>query len=278
MSPRISSLLCVAALIVGATEAYADSARQSLSRGLKEYQSGNYEEAQKAFEQAAGGAQDARLDPGPAHYNEGNAFFRLGQPEQAASKFMDALRSTDLSLQSKAFFNRGNALFRLADIAHAEGDMDTALQALEQALAMYENTMALDPGDRDSKINYELTLRKQEELKELQQQQQQQEKEKQDQEQSDQQKQDQQQQQQQQQQQPEEQPDSPDQPDEPESTAEQQQQQEQENNAQQQDSPSEEMTPEEARVLLDAMRQEEQASRERYRMIHGTPAPVDKDW
>ena len=275
MSPRISSLLCVAALIVGATEAYADSARQSLSRGLKEYQSGNYEEAQKAFEQAAGGAQDARLDPGPAHYNEGNAFFRLGQPEQAASKFMDALRSTDLSLQSKAFFNRGNALFRLADIAHAEGDMDTALQALEQALAMYENTMALDPGDRDSKINYELTLRKQEELKELQQQQ---EKEKQDQEQSDQQKQDQQQQQQQQQQQPEEQPDSPDQPDEPESTAEQQQQQEQENNAQQQDSPSEEMTPEEARVLLDAMRQEEQASRERYRMIHGTPAPVDKDW
>lgn len=270
MSPRTFSLLCVAALIIGATEAYADSARQSLSRGLKEYQSGNYEKAQKAFEQAADGAQDARLDPGTAHYNEGNAFFRLGQPEQAASKFMDALRSTDLSLQSKAFFNRGNALFRLADIAHAEGDMDTALQALEQALAMYENTMALDPGDQDSKINYELTLRKQEELKELQQQ----EKEEQDQEQSDQQKQD--QQQQQQQKQPEEQPDSPDQPDEPENTAEQQQ--EQENNAQQQESPSEEMTPEEARVLLDAMRQEEQASRERYRMIHGTPAPVDKDW
>ena len=41
---------------------------------------------------------------------------------------------------------------------------------------------------------------------------------------------------------------------------------------------SEEMTPEEARIMLDAMKQEEQASRDRMRLIIGQPTPVEKDW
>ena len=38
------------------------------------------------------------------------------------------------------------------------------------------------------------------------------------------------------------------------------------------------MTPEEAKLMLDAMKQEEQASRDRMRLVIGQPTPVDKDW
>ncbi len=40
----------------------------------------------------------------------------------------------------------------------------------------------------------------------------------------------------------------------------------------------EEMTPDEARMMLDAIKDKEQADRERMRMIMGQPIPVDKDW
>ena len=38
------------------------------------------------------------------------------------------------------------------------------------------------------------------------------------------------------------------------------------------------MTPEEALQLLNAMRQEEQANRDKMRLNLGQPEPVEKDW
>ena len=270
MNRHLIVFFCSACLLVfGGAAAWPDDARQKMKLGLQEYKAGDFEAAQREFEDAAKGASDERLDAGAALYNEANALYRLGQPDRAASKYMDAGRSTDLSLQKKTFFNRGNALYQLAEQAQAEGDLDSARQALEQAMVMYENTMALDPADRDSKINYELTLRKHEEVKELQEQQQQQQP------QQEQQQGEQEQEKQNGEPQPEEQQEeeqeSSDQQQEPAESGEQQPQPQEEQSA-------EEMTEEEARVLLDAMRQEEQAAREQYRMVQGTPAPVDKDW
>ena len=41
---------------------------------------------------------------------------------------------------------------------------------------------------------------------------------------------------------------------------------------------AEEMTEQEAIMLLDALREEERAARERMRLKVGEPVPVEKDW
>ena len=52
----------------------------------------------------------------------------------------------------------------------------------------------------------------------------------------------------------------------------------QQEQAQNQPKSAEEMTPQEAKMLLDAMKQDEQASRDKMRLIIAPPVPVEKDW
>ena len=52
----------------------------------------------------------------------------------------------------------------------------------------------------------------------------------------------------------------------------------QQEQAQQAPKPSEEMTPEEAKLMLDAVKQQEQANRDRLKLMFGRPVPVDRNW
>jgi outer membrane biosynthesis protein TonB len=199
----------------------------------------------------------------------------MGQFEAAATNFANATRSPDLALQSKAYYNRGNALVTGAESREKQGDLDTALRSMDEAITMYENAMTLSPADEDAKVNYELALKKKQELQKKQQQQQKQDQNKKDQSQKQEdQKKDQQQKQDQQKDQPQDQ--KQDQPQNKEKSEPQQQTADQQKQPQPQK--SEEMTPEEAKMMLDAMKQEEQASRDRMRLVIGQPTPVDKDW
>ena len=46
-------------------------------------------------------------------YDQGNALIRASRSDDASKAYADALRSTDLLLQSRAYFNRGNALAQM---------------------------------------------------------------------------------------------------------------------------------------------------------------------
>jgi Ca-activated chloride channel homolog len=266
------------ALVVSAlplTARCADPARSALRDGIRLYEDGSFDKSATRFDEAAQGASRAKLDAAVPKYNQGNALIRAGQPDEASKAYADALRSTDLSLQGKAYFNRGNALARISGEDEAKGELDAASRALDEALVMYENAMALDPQDEDAKVNYELALKQKEQLQQKQQQQQQQ----QEQDQEDQQKED--EQSQPQQQQGQDQQEQNQQNEQQEQQEQQgQQPQEQEASQEQAQSPksSEAMTPEEAAMVLDSMKQEEQAKREQLKLIIGQPVPVDKDW
>ena len=257
--------------------------RQSMKDGIRLYQGESYDKAVESFDRAAQSAQQDKLDPSVAKYNAANARFKLGQFGAAATNFAEATRSPDLALQSKAYYNRGNALVTSSEMTDKQGGIDMAIGSVDEAIEMYENAMTLAPDDEDAKVNYELALKKKQELqqkKEQQQQQQKQDQDKQDQQQKDQsqkqeeqkkdeqQKQDQQKTEQEEQKQDQQQNQGEPQPD--------QQSPDQQKQAQPQK--SDEMTPEEAKMMLDAMKQEEQASRDRMRLIIGQPTPVDKDW
>ena len=257
-----------------------DAPRQFMKEGVRLYETQSYDRAAESFNKAISSAPQEKLDAAVAQYNAANARFKMGQFGAAATNFADATRSPNLVLQSKAYYNRGNALATSVESHEKQGDLDTALRFMEEAIAMYENAMTLSPADEDAKVNYELALKKKEELQKKQQQQQKQDQDKKDQQQKDQsqeqkdQKEDQQQKQDQQKNQPQDQkqdqPQDKGQPEPRQQTADQQKQQ--------QPQKSEEMTPEEAKMMLDAMREEEQASRDRMRLVIGQPTPVDKDW
>jgi len=273
MTPFVTRT-CFAMLLLATTASVArgDSARKQLKQGLHHYDDTEYQEALDAFVEAEASAMEERLDPAVAAYNRGNALYRLGALDEAASAYEEARHSDDLGIQAKAYYNAGNALMSNASAAEEQQQLDAAIESVDKAMALYENSMILDPNDIDSKVNFELAVRKKEMLEQLQQQQQEQQQEQQDEQQ--QQEQDQQQDQQQEQQEQEQQQDQ-------QQEQQQQEQQGDQQEQQQQDQPqpsSERMTPEEAQMLLDAMRDEEEAKREAMRVIMGQPVQVDKDW
>lgn len=290
--------LALIGLLAAAASAPAVSPRGWDTAGRALYGAGDYALAVSNFAAAAESAPAAKLDPAVARYNEATAQLKQGDAAGAVRTYADALRTTDLKLQRDAYFNRGNALMAIAEQQQAGQKLEDATKAAGEALGMYQNAMALDPTDRDPKINYEIAaLKKQQMEQQLRQQQEQQQKQKQDQQQKggDQKKNE----DEKQKPNPDEKKDGQNQkPDSAQQPQQQQQQdqkgQDEKQQRQQQASQGadeksdekgqgqplrpEEMTKDEAALLLDAAKQQEQAGREQIRLMMGQPVPVEKDW
>jgi tetratricopeptide (TPR) repeat protein len=104
-----------------------------------------------------------RLSQSPElHYDRAGQMLKLGSDyaTRAHDEALQALQTSDKSLKASAAFELGLSEEQL-------GKPDEAMKAYEQALA-------LDPDDADSKVNLELLLKTQEERKQSQPQQQQQ--------------------------------------------------------------------------------------------------------
>ncbi len=270
---------CAAAglvLLVSAATAFADAPRDAMREGLREYREERFQDAADAFHRAAEEAGPTRLDPARALHNRANALYHQGRYEEAAEAYQEALRSTDLDVQQSAHFNRGNALLRQAYGLAEEQQLEPAIGLAERALESYQNVLLLDPADRDAKVNHELADRFREEL-EMQLAQQPPQPEPQPGEDD-----------------PAEQPDDvpqPDRPPEPDDPAEDDPAEAPPLPEEAEEQPPteafpedlipdtmEEMTEEEAMLLLDAMRDEEQETRDQMRLELGTPEEVEKDW
>jgi len=267
--------LLLAALALSAHA--ATDPRATLKAGAKAYDTNNFEAAQQAFEQAATNAAAQQLDPAVARYNAAAADYRLGKMDAAADRLAEALRTGDLKLQQKAWFNRGDALLGRMGGLEQHGKLEDAQKAAVEAATQFEQAILLDPADADAKVNYELSLQLQQELEKKKQEQQKQDQKKKDQDKKDQDKNKDKQGQQDQQKKPDagqdKDKDKPQDQQQPKPDEQQQQQQ-----AAQGAKKDGEMTPDEAKQLLNAMRQEEQANREKMRLNLGQPEPVEKDW
>lgn len=261
--------------------ALANNPQRLMREGLREFREAEFEAAAEAFRVAAEEAEDTRLDPARAKFNYANALFAKGDFEGAARAYQEALRSTDLDVQQRAHFNRGNALLNRASSLAQEQQFDTAKALTEQALESYRNAITLDPRDRDAKINHEWADRFREQLEEILAQQppppqqqpdqddQQQDEDSQDDEGDA----------------PPEPADAPEpQPDDDHDPGEDEQRMPPEGvdpmeaDAQPMPESMDEMTEEEAMLLLDAMRAEEQETRDQMQLRLGPDEGVEKDW
>jgi|GEM_PF-2603901 len=146
----VKSVLTGVALWLPVLSAFSeDTPRSSMRKGLKAYKAGDYTNAVEHLEKTA-------LEfPDVGNYNLGNAQYRQGNYEEAAESYNEALRTTDLELQAKAYFNRGNALLARTTALTGQEQIGMAVELAFQAMDMYEKAILLDPDDLSAKQNFE---------------------------------------------------------------------------------------------------------------------------
>ncbi|OQX24951.1 MAG: hypothetical protein BWK80_18190 [Desulfobacteraceae bacterium IS3] len=150
---KMLSAIVLSCLIVSSTPA---AHANPLKQGLEAYNKGDYEKSLKLFIDA----QLENPDQPEILYNVGNAYYKTGDFDAAASNFKEAMKTEDNRLKQKAIYNLGNANYRK--------------EKFEDAVKNYEEAVKLDPNDLQAKQNLEF-VKKVMELKKQQQEQKQQE-------------------------------------------------------------------------------------------------------
>jgi Ca-activated chloride channel homolog len=151
------------ALALSALLSIPSAAFGSPSSALREYKSGQYEQALKDYQKLLQRQSD---DP-RLHFNAGAAAYRNQQLDEAAKQFNQALATPDLNLQQRAYFNRGNTLYWLGE---NNPDPTKRKESWEKSLKDFESAGKLNQQDADAKYNYEFVKKRLEELKQQQQQ------------------------------------------------------------------------------------------------------------
>ncbi|MEE9294913.1 MAG: tetratricopeptide repeat protein [Phycisphaerae bacterium] len=277
---RNAAAVCIAGLwIVAAARAQVEDAQTLVERANGLFADGDYTSALEAYREA----EVMQPESPELAYNQGAAYYKLGDYSSAGDAFNRALLTRDLRLEAKIKYNLGDVAY--ASALEKESDLQEAIDLLKKAIGRYRDAIELDAQDADARANIEsaqLMIKDLLDKQQQQQEQQQQDQQQQDQQQESDQQQDQQsqgdQQDQQEREQSQEQQEDGDQQDQRqagEESSEQQQQPE----AQQQSQQGDEMTRDEAERVLQAVRDKERKRRnERARRQRVRRIPVSKDW
>ncbi len=143
------------------------SSASGTSPGLDAYRSGKFEDAYGQFQEALKSHPQSRAED-KLEFDSGAAAYKLKDYSKALESFSQALLSRDIGLQSKGHYNLGNTLYQRGE---AQKSDDKKLSDWTNALDHYEQTLKLDPQDKDAKDNYDYVKKKIEELKNKKQQQ-----------------------------------------------------------------------------------------------------------
>src|SRR5437773_376944 len=133
----------------------------STAPGLDAYRGGKFEDAYSQFQNALKSHPQSRAED-KLQFDSGAAAYKLKDYSKALESFSQALLSRDTALQSKGHYNLGNTLYQRGE--EQKGD-DKKLSDWTNALDQYEQTLKLDPQNKEAKDNYDYVKRKIEELK-----------------------------------------------------------------------------------------------------------------
>src|SRR5436190_1021715 len=136
--------------------------------GLDAYRDGKFEEAYSQFQQTLKSHPASRADD-KLQFDSGAAAYKLKDYSKALESFSQALLTRDTAFQSKGHYNLGNTLYQRGE---SEKSDEKKLSDWTNALDHYEQTLKLNPNDKDAKDNYDYVKRKIEELKDKKSQQQ----------------------------------------------------------------------------------------------------------
>ena len=140
----------------------------AIAPGLDAYQQGKFEDAYKEFQDTLKSHPQSRAED-KLQFDSGTAAYKLKDYNKAMESFSQALLTPDTGLQSKGHYNLGNTLYQRGEIQKAD---EKKLSDWTNALDHYEQTLKLDPQNKEAKDNYDYVKRKIDELKNKKEQQQ----------------------------------------------------------------------------------------------------------
>jgi Ca-activated chloride channel homolog len=129
--------------------------------GLDAYRNGQFEDAYSQFQQTLQSHPQSRAED-KLQFDSGAAAYKLKDYNRALESFSQALLSPNIGLQSKSHYNLGNTLYERGDAQKSDG---RKLSDWTNALDHYEQTLKLEPQNKDAKENYDYVKKKIEELK-----------------------------------------------------------------------------------------------------------------
>ena len=136
--------------------------------GVNAYQQGKFEDAYKEFQDTLKSHPQSRAED-ELQFDSGTAAYKLKDYNRALESFSQALLTPDTGLQTKGHYNLGNTLYQRGEIQKSD---DKKLSDWTNALDHYEQTLKLDPQNKEAKDNYEYVKKKIDELKNKKEQQQ----------------------------------------------------------------------------------------------------------
>src|SRR6478672_4706554 len=137
--------------------------------GINSYQQGKFEDAYKEFQDTLKSHPQSRAED-ELQFDSGTAAYKLKDYNKALESFSQALLTPDTGLQTKGHYNLGNTLYQRGEMQKAD---DKKLSDWTNALDHYEQTLKLDPQNKEAKDNYEYVKKKIDELENKKEQQQQ---------------------------------------------------------------------------------------------------------
>ena len=129
--------------------------------GIDAYRNEKFEDAYKQFQEALKTHPQSRVED-KLQFDSGAAAYKLKDYSKALESFSQALLSRDTGLQSKGYCNLGNTLYHRGEGQKSD---DKKLSDWTNALNHYEQTLNLEPQNKEAKDNYDYVKEKIEELK-----------------------------------------------------------------------------------------------------------------
>ena len=161
-APAKAAAIAVSLLMLLCPSAFATAP------GVNAYQKGKFEDAYKEFQETLKSHPQSRAED-ELQFDSGTAAYKLKDYNKALESFSQALLTPNTGLQSKGHYNLGNTLYQRGEIQKNE---EKKLSDWTNALDHYEQTLKLDPQNKEAKDNFEYVKRKIDELKNKKQEQQ----------------------------------------------------------------------------------------------------------
>jgi len=129
--------------------------------GLDAYRDGKFSDAYSQFQQTLKMHPQSRAED-KLQFDSGAAAYKSEEYGKALESFSQALLSSDAGLQGKSHYNLGNTLYERGETQKSD---DKKLSDWTNALEHYEQTLKLEPQNKEAKENYDYVKKKIEDLK-----------------------------------------------------------------------------------------------------------------
>lgn len=142
--------IAVAALASSIASAQQGDASVLVAEANQAFADGDYEAALQAY-----GAAEVALPESPElAYNQGVAYYKLGDHSAARAAFSRALLTYDSGLEARIKFNLGNVAY--ASALQERSNPLKAINLLKTGIGHYRDAIEIDPADEDARVNVEV--------------------------------------------------------------------------------------------------------------------------